>query len=1090
MSSLVEWLENARNTNDINLVNFIEFNELKRAPRRIKLSRPNVFMKRMPEVEIVLYELNEYYDVMVEEEIKLFSSMSADQGDLDEYLEKMNLGWNEKIDLAIGLVNALEFLHNNNIVHAYLNPKNILFKQGILKLTNFGKLDIFKMDAFENIPYISPEELKKIDFNNGDDRFSKAISSMSLEPVIEENDLKSLSRDEGKEILKATFETNADLQISKINVKILEPDIDGATLYEPSLMEPAPGSKEIDDKEITKLFLQQWNLHKGLCVKGDSLTQGKQILTEDGKISHAEASEKVSFYQCDIDTPFRELKKSGISSMMNKDLYEINIRMHIPLLEISYSGSNIMEDFIKILKRALEKSDVDEARKSVRDIFDEYGDYIAKNVIVGGALSIKINNIRNSQTTLSNLDILRTHFYWVKEHLQYGKPNVFDQVSLNHISELVDSNDRAEIISTGQELTRWMKDFYEHKKSYIISYKEIDTTFSLLENDIKQQIITLFGIQPEIPHIGIIIPHVLNAGEYENIEQWTGYSYFNNLSHWVDELLLCHGLKIELMKIGFGSDKIVEFRKLPKFELLNNKYMSLKKLSTKKEEFLITNCIKVGSYDLEKYPFLDKKTPNGIFQPSFDETTFVSEIYCKIVTEKVKLTLRDVKPSELLLDSVDKALLSNYPYMELKKVFDEFGHFLPQSIILGGAFSRQCIYDEVEKEFSDDAKKEFPDEVIKFDEKEIIMQTLSDWGVKFKNLDTSFFLTSKGEAVRKEEIYSWMQKFDYSEEYADNEFSDYFQEYTDSEINDHSKKYVKIITVEDLIPLYKILPEKMRNAIDKIMEDKQHIVMTGTTPISNENKTQINIKFVQPLHDCDYEIFGNLVSQDGSLIINDEVMIRFDLKNQFCCVAFIHNLPTGSRINWIVLAKGHGYFNRHTRDIKFIRGEIQLSLSEKPNEVDIPIDSDLSCKRILTINFDSKYLEEDEIILSKDFEEVCDDLNLSMAIYSMEEREQEEYAIREDIDIIDKSIGELKGDMKSVIKELSILSSNMEKLSTQTRKSRTGIDVGSTNSTIDSAVDLYRVLRIEYSDLKEPKDMKDNVRGEDAAKANNLFKQA
>ncbi|CAG8440897.1 10328_t:CDS:2 [Acaulospora colombiana] len=121
--------------------------------------------------------------------------------------------------------------------------------------------------------------------------------------------------------------------------------------------------------------------------------------------------------------------------------------------------------------------------------------------------------------------------------------------------------------------------------------------------------------------------------------------------------------------------------------------------------------------------------------------------------------------------------------------------------------------------------------------------------------------------------------------------------------------------------------------------------------------------------------------------------------------------------------------------------------------------------------------KENEIHLAGEYEKPSTASSIG-TIYSIEQREQEERAIKEDIDMIGQAMGELKNDMKSVIKELSILSSNVEQLSTQIRKSRTGIDVGSANSAIDSAVDMYQVQRIEYSDLKDPEDTKDIVRGD------------
>ncbi|CAG8479474.1 20801_t:CDS:2, partial [Cetraspora pellucida] len=166
--------------NDIRL---IEFDNLNFSAKKHKKGRSCASLN---DLKFTCHILTDYEDINIDEKemksifsmgleheniIKAFISQSeklsmyyllvevTNQGNLTDYLERNKLNWIQKINLASQLISELECLHNHQIVHSSLNPKNVLIHNHILKLTNFGSLTIFKPDGLENIPFIESREL-------------------------------------------------------------------------------------------------------------------------------------------------------------------------------------------------------------------------------------------------------------------------------------------------------------------------------------------------------------------------------------------------------------------------------------------------------------------------------------------------------------------------------------------------------------------------------------------------------------------------------------------------------------------------------------------------------------------------------------------------------------------------------------------------------------------------------------------------------------------------------------------------------------------------------------------------------------------
>ncbi|GES98820.1 kinase-like domain-containing protein [Rhizophagus clarus] len=107
----------------------------------------------------------------------------ADSGTLNTYLSKHfnELNWNDKSRLASQLASAVEFLHDNDIIHRDLHGNNVLIHQKNVKLTDFG-LSKRIVEASSNtskllgvIPYMDPMK-----FNNQNYKLNKKSDVYSV----------------------------------------------------------------------------------------------------------------------------------------------------------------------------------------------------------------------------------------------------------------------------------------------------------------------------------------------------------------------------------------------------------------------------------------------------------------------------------------------------------------------------------------------------------------------------------------------------------------------------------------------------------------------------------------------------------------------------------------------------------------------------------------------------------------------------------------------------------------------------------------------------------------------------------------------
>ncbi|CAG8765005.1 31868_t:CDS:2, partial [Racocetra persica] len=101
----------------------------------------------------------------------------------------------------------------------------------------------------------------------------------------------------------------------------------------------------------------------------------------------------------------------------------------------------------------------------------------------------------------------------------------------------------------------------------------------------------------------------------------------------------------------------------------------------------------------------------------------------------------------------------------------------------------------------------------------------------------------------------------------------------------------------------------------------------------------------------------------------------------------------------------------------------------------------------------------------KEFEEVCNDLHFTLAIYNNERREIESKKVIEDINILLKNIGDISFDIRLVIKKLTQLSTNIDELTKQIVKPESG-SMGTEDTTKVKLNNVFKASDINLANLE------------------------
>ncbi|GBC06598.1 hypothetical protein RclHR1_06950004 [Rhizophagus clarus] len=129
----------------------------------------------------------------------------ANNSTLNNYLNKYfnKLTWNDKYCLALQLASAVEFLHDEDIIHSDLHASNILVHQDSIKLADFGlskKIAEASSDASKIlgiIPYVDPKKINNQNYklNKKSDVYSIGVLMWQISSGYEPFKNKSFDHD-------------------------------------------------------------------------------------------------------------------------------------------------------------------------------------------------------------------------------------------------------------------------------------------------------------------------------------------------------------------------------------------------------------------------------------------------------------------------------------------------------------------------------------------------------------------------------------------------------------------------------------------------------------------------------------------------------------------------------------------------------------------------------------------------------------------------------------------------------------------------------------------------------------------------------
>ncbi|CAG8673225.1 23960_t:CDS:2, partial [Racocetra persica] len=236
----------------------------------------------------------------------------------------------------------------------------------------------------------------------------------------------------------------------------------------------------------------------------------------------------------------------------------------------------------------------------------------------------------------------------------------------------------------------------------------------------------------------------------------------NQLSNFIDvfnltrNVNLNHGLIINTKKIRPSDFSACIFKIQPNItELHSRKFQAKLVLSSEyKDSFLLENHIDSSAINTKYLEWMNDANP-------LKNNSVVKDVYLEIQSPQVELIFRKelIKPSEKLVIAIKNALNHQNPYRELMKVFNTYGYFLPERVILGyKLYVMSNLITDKDSSESDVRNDEWTIDDFSLAKYE---EFFNKWGdhIKSYNFNSSYLISIDGDIVTRDKIKEWANNF-------------------------------------------------------------------------------------------------------------------------------------------------------------------------------------------------------------------------------------------------------------------------------------------------------------------------------------------
>ncbi|CAG8463643.1 22207_t:CDS:10 [Gigaspora margarita] len=610
--------------------------------------------------------------------------------------------------------------------------------------------------------------------------------------------------------------------------------------------------KEFDDSSEDQKLLKAWRLN---LAGNNFMTSNRIIFGYNGKLDIVTCSREPLVYAVVNDSSDRpksfwdKLRDSypEFSSTRESpfnDICEDDVCLLFPIAEITYSGT------------INKGSKLDLNRKLILRNFAD-------------ANSVQIEHFKS-------------HLAWALDSHQSQRENPFEDATIFDFPIIETTNKN---LKNPKDLSMWIRRLYEDNVVEIISYEEIVPIFTFLEKVEYTYISDTF--------INRLIPGISNKHQEITLNDWIEDLPLRNLLTLISKFPFRHGMLVDQFGISLPNNQALAFTQSPIVSKRNNYYLQLIQPETSMEEILLRNKV---THKLSSIPFIE-----------YNSTTQIDNVYLFLHYEKIEIFLDQcVAPLPVFKKAVEDAVRSIHPYRALQEVFNEFGHFLPKSIVLGSQL-REILKNQMNTSSHALIKKKFV-AASQADVDKILECT--------KVFDINYLLTSNGQVVMMDQIFDWFSEIENNDE------------------------YLKFIRIDQVTPLYKILSYDLQNKIEIILENRldSRILLTGVKTFdiddnSTEAYVRINFDENSVLDSSFYDAIGLVF--DNKNIRSEDCAISFGLFDCYGFSAFITVKDSTARnikgwhIIWMIIGKHSlvGAFSENQRetDIAFHNAFVDLT---------------------------------------------------------------------------------------------------------------------------------------------------------------------